>query len=342
MDSSAPLAREKFSLLASQSRRGGPPRQPAKSVFCTLVRYRCYALGPSGRSFFLEKCPPIRLWLDRLPLPTLQAPSHPPRRSALAGARRPRTTLRPVEESRGICALPSDGALNGSAPTGRSSAPLGRASGRTHAADPEEHPRRARVATVWEQRRGEQRGRPGALPLPTTPERLHFAGWPADVEIERQRWTMAFDSTGEWLEKRVALAPALAEGFRRPWKPHGKPPRSRLELHPERGRGAPSLPRPRIGPAARAARSRPLRRAKAAPALRLAPGPRAARPNTGRNGSTSGPRNGRRSTTASHCAWYPAAIRGSPNPSSTPSGNNSSPTCPSLPRGRAPAARHRR
>jgi hypothetical protein len=57
---------------------------------------------------------------------------------------------------------------------------------------------------------GEQLARPVALPLPAAPERLTFAGWPSGVELERQRWTMAFDSPGEWLEKRVALAPAMA------------------------------------------------------------------------------------------------------------------------------------
>jgi hypothetical protein len=159
---------------------------------------------------------------------------------------------------------------------------------RRRAADPEEHTRRARVATVWEQRHGEQRGRPGALPLPTTPERLHFAGWPAGVEIERQRWTMAFDSTGEWLEKRVALAPALAEGFRRPWKPNGKPPRIRLELHPQRGRGAPSLPY-RKRQAACAARTRPVPPRNQSGSPRPGLRPWGARPNTGRNCWTSGP-----------------------------------------------------
>jgi hypothetical protein len=93
---------------------------------------------------------------------------------------------------------------------------------------------------------GEQLARPVALPLPAAPERLTFAGWPAGVELERQRWTMAFDSPGEG-SKDVLLSPQAWRGIGRPSKPNGKPPRSRLELHPQEDAPPPPLPCPASG-----------------------------------------------------------------------------------------------
>jgi hypothetical protein len=84
---------------------------------------------------------------------------------------------------------------------------------RRHAAYQEEHTRSARVATVFEQLRGEQRARQVAIPLPAAPEHLTFAGLPAGVELERRRLTIAFETPGELLEKLVALAQAMAGDF---------------------------------------------------------------------------------------------------------------------------------
>ena len=77
----------------------------------------------------------------------------------------------------------------------------------------EEQTRSARVATVFDQLRGEQRARQVAIPLPAAPERLTFAGLPAGVELERRRLTITFETPGELLEKLVALAQAMAGDF---------------------------------------------------------------------------------------------------------------------------------